>query len=55
MNPITEPKIVEQRISICTNCEYKRSVMLMPLCSMCGCLLPAKIKLSVSKCPVGKW
>lgn len=42
---------VNSRASICDKCEFKKFI----ICSKCGCVISAKIRLQESKCPEGKW
>lgn len=37
---------------ICMSCEF---LFKKYICSKCGCILPLKIQLTESTCPVGKW
>lgn len=43
--------IVGLRGPICRGCPERRGAF----CSVCKCLLHAKINLSAEKCPLGKW
>ncbi len=44
------------RMNICRNCEYCSNPKLkFVLCTVCGCLLNAKIKNKSEKCPKNKW
>ena len=50
---VTPRKIYWRRIEICKNCsscdqKQKR-------CMECGCFIPAKAKIAVEACPLGKW
>jgi len=42
-----------QRMATCKACPSYVSILSM--CSECGCLLPAKTKINISVCPLGKW
>ena len=57
-NQMTDQIIVSEhirhdRLSICNLCEHR--IESVNVCSKCGCFLPAKTKLAMSKCPIGKW
>lgn len=44
--------IQSQRRSICDACEFKSRIS---VCMKCGCVIPAKVKMAMSRCPEGKW
>ena len=39
------------RRAICETCPAKSGI----LCSDCGCIIAAKVRVNTSKCPQGKW
>lgn len=41
----------KQRFTICGKCEMRDNNR----CTICGCYLPAKVKLKNSECPAGEW
>ena len=41
----------EDRMSICRGCEHYKDKT--KTCKKCGCFMPAKTKLTKSKCPIG--
>lgn len=43
--------MVEIRAKICDSCPHKKLV----LCTMCGCVVAAKIRIKEAKCPIGNW
>lgn len=45
--------ISEERYNICKGCD--KFIKWTRQCKSCGCILPAKVKLSFSSCPEGKW
>lgn len=47
------PELQEQRLSICSGCEYLIKDEMR--CSACGCFLNTKTKWKTSSCPKGKW
>jgi hypothetical protein len=42
-----------ERLSICRECPELLKATLQ--CKKCGCFMPAKVKLTASACPLGKW
>ena len=49
---LKEP-LAKQRIEICRSCEHYWEKL--KVCSHCYCFMPAKSRITSSKCPVGKW
>ena len=47
------PEQAAARMEICKVCPRMQSVM--KVCKECGCYLPAKVKFTMSVCPIGKW
>jgi hypothetical protein len=45
-------ELQEQRYTICNNCP---AFTRLKTCKECGCIMPLKIKLSDSSCPLEKW
>ena len=45
-------ELQEERYEICKNCD---SFTALKTCRECGCIMPLKIKISNTSCPVGKW
>ena len=41
-----------ERIKICESCE---NLTKLKTCQECGCFMPIKIWLKMSKCPLDKW
>lgn len=44
---------VAMRRETCNSCEVRNDIL--DTCTACGCLLPAKIRLTLSTCPLGMW
>ena len=42
---------VEDRLSICRNCDELK----IGICTRCGCLIAAKVRLQIAVCPARKW
>jgi hypothetical protein len=51
------PEVLKARQDICNTCDKKTSIVrgLTTKCSVCGCILPSKQRLSKERCPIGKW
>jgi hypothetical protein len=41
------------RLQICMQCD--RFQKLLHRCKECGCIMPAKAKITKATCPLGKW
>lgn len=54
-------KLAKERRSICNSCEYNSENKgglfneSIPHCTLCGCILSAKVRSRDSECPKGKW
>ena len=48
---IADDKTVDNRVETCNNCENQK----LNVCTLCGCFIPAKVRLTVSSCPANKW
>lgn len=46
-------EVSKQRYSICKGCDKFNKWLQQ--CKSCGCIIPAKVKLSYASCPEGKW
>ena len=44
---------ITNRINLCAKCE--NLVQTLNICKKCGCFMPAKVRLSGARCPIGKW
>lgn len=44
-------EIANNRIEICKTCEHYREWF----CANCGCILPVKVRIENSSCPINKW
>ena len=51
----TPLKTKEERLIICSSCEFKGEMFGLASCNECNCLLGFKIPLLTSTCPKGKW
>ncbi|GIV35290.1 MAG: hypothetical protein KatS3mg031_2825 [Chitinophagales bacterium] len=47
--------IAVKRYPICLACDKKKETMGVLRCSVCGCVLKAKVASPLSSCPLGKW
>ena len=45
----------KKRIVICNNCEKLELISKIKVCSICGCIIKAKVTISSEKCPLNKW
>ena len=50
-----EKELAEKRIQICLLCDKKYRVSRILWCSICKCLIPAKVRMPDEHCPKGKW
>ena len=50
---VTPRKIYWRRIEICKSCSS--CDQRLKRCMECGCFIPAKAKIAVEACPLGKW
>ena len=50
---VMDAQKVENRGKICDDCDLRHGFL--PVCTKCGCVIPAKIRLENQKCPIGKW
>lgn len=44
---------VERRLEICRSCDYY--IKDSQRCSLCGCFMNFKTRLTQASCPIGKW
>lgn len=52
-NPIfADKETVDNRYEICQTCP---SFTILKTCKECGCIMPLKVRLKSSECPLGKW
>ena len=47
-----QPGVEEERLSICHKCPHLSQ---RNFCGICSCYMPAKAKLKITSCPLGKW
>ena len=45
--------VVKNRRALCDSCEVRNTTL--DVCTVCGCILPAKIRLKESECPMEMW
>ncbi len=45
--------IAKDRYSICKQCEVRNKRL--NICTICGCIIPLKVKLNKSNCPMDLW
>lgn len=50
---LTTEEVQEHRLSICRSCEFFFSPT--GQCKKCGCFTIAKTKITMQRCPIGKW
>lgn len=48
-----EDYVANSRMDTCLGCPEFRT--LTKQCKQCGCVMPLKVKLKASECPIGKW
>lgn len=48
---LADKETVEKRRNICNGCEAN----VAEICTACGCIIPAKIRLAKSSCPMELW
>lgn len=48
---LAPPEVTGTRWHICDTCPFFNNAQ----CDMCGCLVQAKISISVEECPIGRW
>lgn len=54
-------QLAKKRREICNSCEYNSENKgglfneSVPYCTLCGCILSAKVRSKDSECPKGKW
>ena len=44
--------IATERMTVCKTCPEFTTIK---LCKQCGCVMPAKVRLSLASCPLQKW
>ena len=50
---VVEDETYKERIMVCRDCDKYREVQ--NECAECGCYLPAKARIILDSCPLGKW
>ena len=46
-------QVALQRYQTCKTCDHFSP--LLKMCKKCGCIIPMKVTLGISRCPIGKW
>lgn len=46
-------EVAKERMDICKQCDARNDTI--NVCTVCGCFLPAKVKLKESSCPMEAW
>ena len=49
---IHDQEVLDMRWDLCQGCEFLTEAN---RCTKCGCFMKVKHKLSMAKCPIGKW
>lgn len=52
MNEPYKPPIHIIRLKICMECEH---LTIVKTCNQCGCIVPLKVRILSTECPIGKW
>jgi rubrerythrin len=48
--------LVNRRMWICKKCEFlENKDSMLKKCTKCGCMMEAKVRLPLAKCPLNKW
>lgn len=47
-----DTQIIGYRIDTCKSCD---KLSKLNFCELCGCFMPAKVRLKTATCPEGKW
>ena len=50
---VVDDEEYKERITICRDCDRFREIQ--NECAECGCYLPAKARIVLDSCPLGKW
>ena len=51
--PPAAGSFAEARLNICNSCERMREKS--KTCAECNCMVPLKVRIASTECPVGKW
>lgn len=44
-------KMAKERAEICADCQWSN----LNICRQCGCIISAKVRSKIEKCPINKW
>lgn len=47
--------IALERLAICDSCEFNKKKLGISKCSLCGCVIKAKVFTDKNSCPINKW
>ena len=50
-----DDELAKDRLKICAECKHRKEVLFVGVCSLCGCVLKAKVKCKECKCDLSKW
>jgi hypothetical protein len=50
---LANKELANERTSICSQCDVRNKQL--NICTLCGCYIKAKVKLTKSNCPMGLW
>jgi hypothetical protein len=50
---IKDKEEIKKRITICKECD--EFISLVKTCGVCKCFMPAKVAITWTVCPLGKW
>lgn len=52
-----DDELVKERWDTCTSCEHfdGEGSVIPNRCKLCGCMMKAKVKMLMAKCPANKW
>jgi Family of unknown function (DUF6171) len=53
LNDPETQEVGKERITVCLRCDQFSK--LNKTCRVCGCFMPAKVRMKEKKCPLGNW
>jgi len=48
-------RTIAHRLAVCENCPHSAHKSVFHLCTQCGCIIPLKVRLRGSECPLQLW